>query len=330
MSNAQITPEGIVKIGTGFMAAKHMFVAVEIGLFEALAEGPRTVEEISKTTGVPARTARISVDAVCALGLVRREGDRYANAPEAQAFLTGRGPLDLRDWARFWNRVSYVSWQGLEQTIRADRPSHPHGAATPEQQELFSKGVAAFTNGAAAALVAQYDLARHRRVIDIGGGTGSFLLAILAKHPRLGATLFEIPETARVAREVLAKHPNGAAIEVVEGDALTSPIPAEHDLAILANVVHCLPREKNVELLAKIRKGIAPRGRLLLVDFWTDATHTQPVFAAMMAGEFAVLQHGGDVYSLDEARAWLEKTGWKVVEHTQLGGPTSMIVAEAI
>src|SRR5690349_5824638 len=97
-SNPAITPESIIRIGTGFMAAKHLFVASEIGLFAALAEGPRTIAELAAAIGIPTRTARISADACVTLGLVRREGDRYANAPEAQAFLTGRGPMDLRHW----------------------------------------------------------------------------------------------------------------------------------------------------------------------------------------------------------------------------------------
>jgi hypothetical protein len=63
------------------------------------------------------------------------------------------------------------------------------------------------------------------------------------------------------------------------------------------------------------------------VDFWTDPTHTQPLSAALMAGEF-LLAVGGDVYSADEVSAWLQETGWSVLEHTDLSGPASLVVAE--
>jgi SAM-dependent methyltransferase len=326
-NESPVTPEAIMRIGAGFMATKHLFVASELGLFTALAEGPRTLDEIAGALSIPRRTARISADACVSLGLLRREGDRYANAPDAQAFLTGRGPMDLRPWARFWDSLSYPAWQKLEGAMRGvPRGPGVHQVMTPEEQEIFSKGVEGFTRGAANAFADSYDLARHVKVLDVGGGTGSFLQYVLARHPRLTATLFELPSTAAVARKVLAGKP----IEVVEGDALTDALPAGHDLAIVANLVHYFGPDKNLALLRRIRRAIAPRGRIALVDMWTDATHTQPPLAALMAGEFAVHQEEGDVYSVDEGKAWLAEAGWEFVEARPLAGPQSVIVAEAI
>ena len=97
---------------------------------------------------------------------------------------------------------------------------------------------------------------------------------------------------------------------------------------IIANIVHCFAVDRVMQLLRWVR-GHAPAGaRILLVDFWTDPTHTQPVFAALMAGEFLLTPGGGDVYSVDEARQWLCDTGWKTITHSPLAGPASLIVAE--
>ncbi|MEP6651856.1 MAG: methyltransferase [Myxococcales bacterium] len=323
-----VTPDPILKLGTGFMAAKHLFVAVELGLFEQLGES-RTLDELTAALGIPRRTARISVDAMVAVGLVRRDGDRYLNGPEAQVFLSGQGPADLRPWARFWNRISYGAWQGLDDTLRTGVAAHAGRKFTPEQEEIFSKGVAAVTAGGANTLANKYELARHERVLDLGGGTGSFLTAMLAKHPRLGATLFELPATAEVARKVLAGTPHAGKVEVIGGDLFTSPIPTGHDLVLLANVVHYFSPGRNLELLHRVRGAVASGARVLLVDFWTDPTHSEPVFAALMAGEFAVLQPEGDVYSVDEGRAWLAAAGFRAVEHLPLTGPLSCLVAEA-
>lgn len=98
----------------------------------------------------------------------------------------------------------------------------------------------------------------------------------------------------------------------------------------MANLVHYFGPDKNRTLLRNARKAVAPRGRIAVVDFWTDPTHTQPTLAALVAGEFAVLQPEGDVYSFDEGKAWLEETGWKVLETRPLAGPQSVILGEAI
>jgi SAM-dependent methyltransferase len=324
-----VTPEPILKLGAGFMAAKHLFAAVEIGLFEQLST-PRTLDELAAGLDMSRRTTRISVDAMVAVGLVRRDGDRYANGPEAQTFLSGSGPADLRPWAKFWNRISYGAWQGLDETLRTGVAVHAGRTFSPEQEEVFSKGVAAITGGAAHALAAKYELARHDRVLDLGGGTGSFLSAMLAKHPRLGATLFELPATAEVARRVLAQLPEGKKVEIIAGDLFTTPIPTGHDLVLLANVIHYFSPSKNLDLLRRVRGAVAPRARVLLVDFWTDPTHAEPMFAALMAGEFAVLQPEGDVYSADEGRAWLTETGFRPIDHVALTGPLSCLIAEAV
>ena len=95
------------------MRAKHRFVAGELGVFESLASGPKPLDELARVTGVPQRTARIIADAVTALGFLEREGDRYRNGPVAQAFLSGQGPVDMRRFIRFWNRLSYRRWLTL-------------------------------------------------------------------------------------------------------------------------------------------------------------------------------------------------------------------------
>jgi hypothetical protein len=66
----------------------------------------------------------------------------------------------------------------------------------------------------------------------------------------------------------------------------------------------------------------------LLVDFWTDPTHTQPLTAALMVGAFLLVTGEGDVYSAEEGRDWLQATGWRMLERTPPAGPTSLLVAE--
>jgi hypothetical protein len=70
--------------------------------------------------------------------------------------------------------------------------------------------------------------------------------------------------------------------------------------------------------------------RLLMVDFWTDPTHTDPLFGALMTGEFLVNTGTGDIYSRDEGESWLRQTGWRSVNHLPLAGPSSVLVGEAV
>jgi ubiquinone/menaquinone biosynthesis C-methylase UbiE len=324
----EVTPELIFQVANGFMAAKHLFVANEVGLFVALAASPGTLDDVAQRTGIPRRTLRILADAMVALGFLERQGDQYQNTPVASTFLSGRTPTDLRPALRYWNQLNYQRWTELEAVVRMEQAVFGEFAFTAEEQQLYTEGVEAITAGTARALATTYDFARHRRVLDLGGGTGSFLRAILRQHDNVEATLFDVPAVAALARQRLAGSPVAARLRIVEGDFFTDPLPNDHDAILIANVFHNFLPERNRALLGRVC-SFAPAGaRLLLVDFWTDPTHTQPLMAALMAGAFLLVTGKGDVYSVEEVRDWLQATGWRMLERTPLAGPTSLIVAE--
>lgn len=173
---APVTPEPIMRIATGFMAAKHLFAADELGVFEALGQGPATIDALAARTGLTRRAARISADAMVALGLLERDGDTYRNGAAASAFLAGRGPADLRPLLRFWDAISYPAWRELASAL-ARGPAREVFDLDEEQQELASAGIEAVQAGPAAALGEVVDLSSRRRLLDVGGGTGSWTIA---------------------------------------------------------------------------------------------------------------------------------------------------------
>jgi SAM-dependent methyltransferase len=319
----EIDPRPLFEVGSGFMAAKHLFVADELGVFRALAGGPLTVAALAERLDVSVRAARISADAMVALGFLERDDGTYRNGAVAAAHLAP--DKSLTPMLRFWNRLSYGNWGRLADALRGDRPATPRLSA--EEGEIFSAGVEAITAGTAHALAAAYPFQRHRRLLDVGGGTGSFLLAALRSHPHVRGTLVEIEPALSVARGKIAASPVGDRIDVLGADALADPLPAAHDAILVANLAHLLSPERNRQLLRRLRAVADDQARLLLVDFWTDATHTDPPFAALMAGEFALYSGEGDVYSADEIRSWLAESGWRPLSHEPLAGPQSLITA---
>jgi hypothetical protein len=326
---AEVTPDPIMRVAMGFMAAKHLFVASTTGIFEKLAYGPATIDELAVKCDVPRRTLRISADAMVSLGLLQRDGKGYRNSATTAAFLAGAPGPDLRPAMRVLDQICYPLWMHLENAVRRGEGQSHFGRFTEDEQEIFSNGVEAITAGMAASLAEIYDFGRHRRVLDVGGGTGSFLIAVLHRHPELRGTLFELPGACAVARGRLAREPDGARIAVVEGDFLRDPLPDGHDALIVANTAHVLSEANNLALLKKMRAHVAMDTRLLLVDWWLDATRTQPPAAALISGEFLLMSGEGQTYSESEADQWLVQTGWRKLERRPLAGPGSVIIAEA-
>ena len=327
---ADITPDLIFQIANGFMAAKHLFVANEVGLFAALAGSPTTLDGLAQRTGTPRRTLRILADAMVAVGLLEREDDHYQNTRVSSMFLSGRTPFDLRPALRYWNHLGYPRWTELEEVVRTEKAVFGEFVFSAEEQQLYTEGVEAITAGTAQALATIYNFARHRKLLDLGGGSGSFSVAVLREHTKLEATLFDMSAVAALARQRLAGSAVATRLRITEGDFFTDPIPQDHDVILLANVFHNFSPERNRRLLERVWACAPAAACLLLVDFWTDPTHTEPVMAALMAGTFLLGTGEGDVYSAQEVRDWLHATGWRMLEHKPLTGPTSLLVAEKV
>ncbi|WP_027345960.1 methyltransferase [Hamadaea tsunoensis] len=321
-------PQRILQYANGFMAAQYVMVAAETGVFAQLGgTGPQGLglEEIAGRCGLPTRTTRLLIDALAQLGLVERDGDRYRNAPDAEAFLTGRGPADVRPLLHYFHAVSFPGWVDA---LRAFRTGEGVRAPlTAAQTQAYEEGIATVTAPAARELAATVDFGQSRRVLDVGGGAGMFLTAILDRHPHLTGTLLDLPAMADLVRPRLAAGPLAGRVEVVGRDMLGDPIPAGHDVVVLANVLHLLPPDRNRTLLARLRPAVEPGARLLLVDWWLDpvAPHRRTV---MVAGEFLTVG-GGDVYRVDEAADWLAETGWRADGLTPLSGPMGLVTAYA-
>ena len=318
-----------MRLASGFMSAKHLFAASELGIFEALADSPATLEALAARTGLTQRAARISADAMTALGLLERSGDLYRNSDAAETFLAGAAPASLRPFLRFWDKISFPAWSGLADALASGRPTQEINELDDSLQEVASAGIEAIVAGPAAALAQSAGFSDRRRLLDVGGGTGSWSIAVAQAHPHMAATVLELPAVAGFARDRVTAAGLSSRVVVITGDATQAPLPQGHDVCLLANLTHYFSPGENQHLLARVRAAVDPGARLLIADFWTDPTHTEPLIAALMAGEFAVQIQHGDVYSAGEARLWLHATGWRFTEHRPLAGPFSLITAEA-
>jgi hypothetical protein len=329
-TTAAADPQVIFQLASGFMASKFLFAASELGLFEALADGPTDLDGLAARTGLTRRCARIAADAMVALGLLRRDGDVYANTPTSAVFLSGATSADMRPLLQFWDRISFPDWTDLAGTLGRGRPTQEIFDIDPELVPVMSAGIEAATAGAAAAFAQSSPVPTGGRLLDIGGGSGSWSIALARRDRTVRATVLEIADVAAVARERIDSNGLGDRVDVIASDAQTDEIPRGYSAFLVANLVHYWGPERNLALLRGIRAAAEPGALIHLADFWTEPTHTQPLPAALMAGEFALHLEEGDVYSVDDCREWLDATGWRFNAHAPLAGPISLVTAEAV
>jgi DNA-binding HxlR family transcriptional regulator len=183
-----VSPDLIVQAISGYMTAKYLFVASEMGLFEALANGTETLRSLSEKTNIPARTLRMVLDALTATGFLLRHGDAYQNTPVTATYLSGQPGMDLRPRLQLWDKVVYAQWATLEEAIRTNKRTYGLPEFSPQELEAFNTGVSHLTAPSAQALARQYDFGQHHWILDVAGGLGYFLVAALEQHPAAKGT----------------------------------------------------------------------------------------------------------------------------------------------
>ncbi|MGN6722425.1 MAG: methyltransferase family protein [Marmoricola sp.] len=322
----EITPDAIMQIASGFMASKFLFAASELGVFDALKDDPADVAALAARVGLRVRPTRILADGCVALGLLDKQAEEYANTPASDRFLTGGG---LAPGLRFWDTISYPAWARFSKSL-AQGPAARVVELPPELQEVMLSGISAILAGPCHAFVETVDLSDRHRLLDLGCGVGSWTIAALQRHPHLSATLVDLPAAIGATEKEIASAGLAERAATRAADILGDPLPTGHDVVLLNNVVHYFSPATNRYLLTRIAEAVEPGALLVMADFWTDPTHTQPVPAALMAGEFAAHIVDGDVYSVEEMSAWLSQTGWAFEAHQPLAGPQSAVLARRV
>mgnify|MGYP000963489731 CR=1 FL=1 len=280
----------------GHQITHVLMTVIELGLADALLDGPRSTDNLAAATGTrPDRLERL-LRLLTGIGLVRAEGDAWA--------LTGDGfhlavPGGLRDYAADLQAESFAIWRGLADVIRgSDPPAYPSSEAGDAAIHA-----AAGALGMSGPIVDVLDLMPGERVIDIGGGLGALAEEIANRHAGVAVTLVELPGTAARAAERLAALPVGSRITVEVADPSGRPMPAcpDADVVVLQRILFNLDDPAAVEVLARARERLRPGGRIEVFDVVADGS--------ALAG-FC------DLYNLARSGGMArDEAGWRAVAH---------------
>lgn len=325
----------------GFVYSQALLACHRLGLLDALAEGPCTPEALAERLGLEADALDRLLGAALALELAeRRPGGRIGLGPLG-APLVGNGAVaamlehnallydDLRDpvallrgradtrLARFW---PYAAEAGGPAAAPAEADAG--GAAA------YSALMAASQPLVAAEVLDAYDVSRHRRLLDVGGGEGAFLEAAAARAPELRLALFELPAVAERARDTLRAVGLAARAEVHAGDFRRDPLPGGADLATLVRVLHDHPDDVVLAVLRAVHRALEPGGTLLVAEPMAGVRGAETVGAAYFA--FYLLAMGsGRARTPDEYRGLLRAAGFREARavRPRLPVQTALVVA---
>lgn len=243
-----------------------------VGAFEEMAAGPLTIGELAARCGADTATLRRVLRCVAATGLLRSAGpDRYELTDACRAAMDGWPFAMLRadsdpEFLRAMGEITETIRTGKAPFVARYGSVHGYLATRPETAAAFDALMEGLFSPVASSLARAVDFAKLKVVVDVGGGKGGFITAILRAHPGVRGILAELDRVLPGAREYLAAHGVAGRCDVVACDFFADPLPPGAGAYLLAHVIHNWDDEQALAILRAVRAAIPDHGRLLLVE----------------------------------------------------------------
>lgn len=311
-------PTPLVALATAYQASMVLLAANRLGVFTRLASESMTAAELAPHCEADPRALGMLLDSCVAHGLLTKAGDRYGNTPLADAFLVG-GRRDGLGNALDYMLDLYPVWGRLPEAVRSGRPALPPEeilGGDAEKTRHFVLGMHDRALGVARSLAGALDLTGRRRLLDIGGGPGTYARLLVEKTPGLRAVVLDLPAVVAIGRELLAGSAAADRIETRAGDYHEADLePGGYDVVLMSGILHRETAEGCRELLAQAHRALAPGGLMVVADIHLDdETRTGPPFATLFALHMMLTSDHGGAHAKTEMAAWMAEAGFGGVE----------------
>ena len=313
------------------LVARSVPVACRLGIPEAIGDGARTADDLAAALGADTGALRRLLRALAVLGAVSRDGDRYSLTALGRTLLPGR--YSLAEAARFFGDPFYLrAWEALDDAVTDGQSAfrHAHGAGLfdyigehPDALATFQGWMTRQSALQTPAVLAAYDFGGAGTIVDVGGGHGTLLAAILAAQPAARGILYDAPGVVADASPVLA--PVADRSEIVSGDFF-SAVPRGGDTYVLKHIVHDWDDERALRILRNVRAVVPDTGRVVVVDtvLPDEDVYTHGFFLDLT---MLVMTDGGRERTAGEFAALLGDAGLSLSRIVPTESPVSVIEA---
>jgi predicted O-methyltransferase YrrM len=311
----QWTPDDVLSISRSYQSACALAAAADWDVFTVLGKSPMSAQTLASALKADVRATTTLLDALVVMELLSKDNAQYSVAPDVREILAADGNRSVLAMAQHQANC-LRRWAQLSRVLQTGRPPErlPSVRGAAADQQAFIGAMSVIHGPVAAGLIAEIRPPAFRRLLDVGGASGTWTIAFLQAFPDTVATIFDLPDVIPMARRRIADAGLADRVSLVSGDFYVDDLPPGADLAWLSAIAHQNSRDQNRALFAKTRRALTNDGTLLLRDVVMDESHTRPPEGAMFAINMLVATQGGGTYSFHEYREDLEAAGFRQIE----------------
>jgi orsellinic acid C2-O-methyltransferase len=261
------------RLVSGFRAYMMMVAACRLNLPDLLAAGARTADEVAASTKTHPPSMQRLLRGLAVWGvLAEMPGGRFASTPLSDHFRSDRP--GLRNLTIMLSEEGYEAWGDLMYTLLTGKPAYEHLygkshfarlAEEPEMAAHFNAAMVEISTRVARAFISSFDFTGVSSIVDVGGGNGGILLAVLQAHPGMRGILFDLAQGLAGARESIEAAGVADRVTLQEGSFFEA-VPSGADLYLLKSIIHDWDDERALAILQTCRKAMGDRARLVLLE----------------------------------------------------------------
>jgi len=304
---------------TGFMKSRVILTGAELDIFTRLDGSPETLSGLVKTTGFNRRSLARLLDALAGLGFLGKKDGVYSLTEKGGLLSSGR-PGSVLPMVLHMSRV-WETWGDLSSMVRKGMGGkHKHTDRTdPAALAAFIGAMDVVGRDLSEEIAASYDAGPCKKLLDVGGASGTYTIAFLRRYPLLDATIFDLDSVIPMARARMDVEGLTGRVSFVAGDFYRDDLPGGHDLVLLSAIIHQNDSQENIALYRSAFNALVPGGKILIRDHVMEEDRTAPVPGTLFAINMLVNTRGGNTYTFKEIRKDLNAAGFKDIRLLRTG-----------
>jgi len=274
MSNAQSQRQVLNQFFGGSWITQGIYVAAELGIADILAEGPRSVEELAEQTNTHSGALYRVLRALAGVGIFAQNSHRQFSLTPLAELLRSDAADSQRSLAIMMGAEFHETWGMLLHSVRTGEqgfyrrfgmPFFEYMTEHPERHSIYDAAMVGVHGAETEPVIDAYDFSIFRSVVDVGGGKGLVLAAILNRHPVIQGILFDLPAVAERARAILTSSGLSGRCQIIGGDFFSS-VPVGADAYFMRHIIHDWEDNEAIAILRNCREAMNPDGKVLVVE----------------------------------------------------------------
>jgi SAM-dependent methyltransferase len=306
--------QGFMDLSRNFWILCSLKAGVELGLFTALdtnGDGKISIDSLAAKINADSRATGMMVTALASLGLLVRDG-QYVGLTEVSRRLLSANSKEYYGHMILHQSHIMPNWIRLAESVKSGQRVASSTAAESGNDETREDFLMAMYNGArfqAETVAKALDLGSKKKVLDLGGGPGTYAAHFCLQYQGLSATVFDLPGSAPVARKILSRLGVADRVSFVAGDYNKDPLPKHFDVVFVSQVLHQESPEGAAALIAKAAGSLERGGFLAIQEFFVDDSLNGPIMPALFSLNMLVNTKGGQSYTHSQVNAILRQAG---------------------